>query len=163
DTSGDTVPPGSGQRFLRTASTRAVRSVDAIHARRFDGITRPYTDGDVERLRGSVRIAYTLADMGAKRLCELLHVADYLNDHGARRKHRKTGCGDGWRRSQGHRPLGMAGCGQHLDDAAIAWFQRELGAMGYKYQFVTLAGFHALKFSMFEMARDYARDGMAAY
>ena len=83
DTSGDTVPPGSGQRFLRTASTRAVRSVGAIHARRFDGITRPYTDGDVERLRGSVRIAYTLADMGAKRLWELLHVEDYLNALGA--------------------------------------------------------------------------------
>jgi len=50
-----------------------------------------------------------------------------------------------------------------LDDAAIARFQRELGAMGYKFQFVTLAGFHALNFSMFELARHYATDGMAAY
>jgi isocitrate lyase len=50
-----------------------------------------------------------------------------------------------------------------LDDAAIAGFQRELAAMGYKFQFVTLAGFHALNFSMFELARHYATDGMAAY
>src|SRR5437016_1598218 len=50
-----------------------------------------------------------------------------------------------------------------LDDAAIARFQRELGAMGYKFQFVTLAGFHALNFSMFELARHYAGEGMAAY
>ena len=52
---------------------------------------------------------------------------------------------------------------KHLDDATIAHFQRELGAMGYKFQFVTLAGFHALNFSMFNLAREYARDGMAAY
>jgi len=50
-----------------------------------------------------------------------------------------------------------------LDDASIARFQRELGAMGYKFQFVTLAGFHALNFSMFALARHYATDGMAAY
>jgi isocitrate lyase len=50
-----------------------------------------------------------------------------------------------------------------LDDAAIAKFQRELGAMGYKFQFVTLAGFHALNLSMFELARNYASHGMAAY
>ena len=50
-----------------------------------------------------------------------------------------------------------------LDDAAIARFQHELGAMGYKFQFVTLAGFHALNFSMFELARHYAGEGMAAY
>jgi isocitrate lyase len=50
-----------------------------------------------------------------------------------------------------------------LDDAAIAKFQRELGAMGYKFQFVTLAGFHALNLSMFELARNYAKEGMAAY
>jgi len=52
---------------------------------------------------------------------------------------------------------------KHLDDATIAKFQRELGAMGYKFQFVTLAGFHALNFSMFHLAREYAKDGMAAY
>ncbi|PYP90482.1 MAG: isocitrate lyase [Candidatus Angelobacter sp. Gp1-AA117] len=50
-----------------------------------------------------------------------------------------------------------------LDDTTIAKFQRELGAMGYKFQFVTLAGFHALNFSMFELARHYATEGMAAY
>jgi isocitrate lyase len=50
-----------------------------------------------------------------------------------------------------------------LSDAEIASFQRELGAMGYKFQFVTLAGFHALNLSMFELAREYARTGMAAY
>jgi isocitrate lyase len=50
-----------------------------------------------------------------------------------------------------------------LDSATIAAFQRELGAMGYKFQFVTLAGFHALNFGMFELARGYAARGMAAY
>ncbi len=50
-----------------------------------------------------------------------------------------------------------------LDDATIAKFQRELAAMGYKFQFVTLAGFHALNFSMYELARNYAQSGMAAY
>ncbi|MGQ0506751.1 MAG: isocitrate lyase [Myxococcaceae bacterium] len=52
---------------------------------------------------------------------------------------------------------------KHLDDATIAKFQRELGAMGYKFQFVTLAGFHALNHSMFELARTYKDGGMAAY
>jgi len=52
---------------------------------------------------------------------------------------------------------------KHLDDAAIARFQRELGAMGYKFQFVTLAGFHALNYAMFELARAYRTEGMAAY
>jgi isocitrate lyase len=50
-----------------------------------------------------------------------------------------------------------------LDAQQIASFQRELGAMGYKFQFVTLAGFHALNFSMFELARQYKDEGMAAY
>ncbi len=50
-----------------------------------------------------------------------------------------------------------------LDDETIARFQRELGAMGYKFQFVTLAGFHALNHSMFELAYEYARTGMTAY
>ncbi len=50
-----------------------------------------------------------------------------------------------------------------LDDATIARFQRELGAMGYKFQFVTLAGFHALNLSMFDLARRYKDAGMAAY
>lgn len=51
----------------------------------------------------------------------------------------------------------------NLDDATIAKFQRELGAMGYKYQFVTLAGFHALNLSMFNLALGYRDEGMAAY
>jgi isocitrate lyase len=51
----------------------------------------------------------------------------------------------------------------HLDDATIAKFQRELGAMGYAFQFVTLAGFHALNHSMFELAKAYKDGGMAAY
>jgi isocitrate lyase len=50
-----------------------------------------------------------------------------------------------------------------LDEAAIAKFQTELAAMGYKFQFVTLAGFHALNYSMFELAHGYAREGMTAY
>ncbi len=52
---------------------------------------------------------------------------------------------------------------KNLDDATIANFQQELGAMGYKFQFVTLAGFHALNYSMFDLAQDYAERGMAAY
>ncbi|WNG30331.1 isocitrate lyase [Cystobacter fuscus] len=52
---------------------------------------------------------------------------------------------------------------KHLDDATIAKFQRELGAMGYKFQFVTLAGFHALNHGMYELARQYKDRGMAAY
>jgi isocitrate lyase len=51
----------------------------------------------------------------------------------------------------------------HLDDATIARFQRELGAMGYKFQFITLAGFHSLNHGMFELAHGYAREGMTAY
>jgi isocitrate lyase len=50
-----------------------------------------------------------------------------------------------------------------LDDATIAKFQRELGAMGYKFQFITLAGFHALNYSMFELARGYKTSQMSAY
>jgi isocitrate lyase len=52
---------------------------------------------------------------------------------------------------------------QNLDDATIAKFQRELGAMGYKFQFITLAGFHALNFSMFELAHGYRNSQMSAY
>ena len=51
----------------------------------------------------------------------------------------------------------------HLDADTIARFQRELGAMGYAFQFVTLAGFHALNHSMFDLARGYAETGMTAY
>src|SRR4051812_39312296 len=50
-----------------------------------------------------------------------------------------------------------------LDSGTIAKFQRELGSMGYKFQFVTLAGFHALNYSMFHLARGYGERGMAAY
>jgi isocitrate lyase len=50
-----------------------------------------------------------------------------------------------------------------LDDATIAKFQRELGAMGYKYQFITLAGFHALNYAMFDLARGYKASQMTAY
>jgi isocitrate lyase len=52
---------------------------------------------------------------------------------------------------------------QHLDCDTIARFQQELGALGYKFQFVTLAGFHTLNLSMFELARAYKEEGMAAY
>ncbi|MGI9400290.1 MAG: isocitrate lyase [Rhizobiaceae bacterium] len=52
---------------------------------------------------------------------------------------------------------------QNLDDATIAKFQRELGAMGYKFQFITLAGFHQLNYGMFELARGYKDRQMAAY
>ena len=52
---------------------------------------------------------------------------------------------------------------KNLDDATIASFQHELGRMGYKFQFVTLAGFHALNLAMFELARGYKQAGMTAY
>jgi len=52
---------------------------------------------------------------------------------------------------------------KNLDDATIAKFQRELGAMGYKFQFITLAGFHNLNNGMFELAHGYAREGMTAF
>jgi isocitrate lyase len=50
-----------------------------------------------------------------------------------------------------------------LEEGAIARFQKELGTMGYRYQFITLAGFHALNASMFELARGYHENGMSAY
>lgn len=52
---------------------------------------------------------------------------------------------------------------RHLDEGAIEKFQRELGEMGYKFQFITLAGFHALNYSMHELAHGYAQEGMPAY
>ncbi len=52
---------------------------------------------------------------------------------------------------------------KNLDDATIAKFQRELGAMGYKFQFITLAGFHALNYGMFDLAYGYARHNMTAF
>ena len=52
---------------------------------------------------------------------------------------------------------------KNLDDATIAKFQRELGAMGYKYQFITLAGIHSMWYNMFDLAQDYAARGMSAY
>ncbi|MCL6619158.1 isocitrate lyase [Thermomonas hydrothermalis] len=52
---------------------------------------------------------------------------------------------------------------KHLDDATIANFQKELAAMGYKFQFITLAGFHSLNYGMFELAHGYARRQMSAF
>jgi isocitrate lyase len=52
---------------------------------------------------------------------------------------------------------------KHLDDRTIAAFQRELGDLGYRFQFVTLAGFHAVCASMFDLARGYGEEGMSAY
>jgi isocitrate lyase len=52
---------------------------------------------------------------------------------------------------------------RHLDEEQIATFQQELGAMGYRFQFITLAGFHSLNAGMFELARGYAANGMSAY
>ncbi|MBS1209358.1 MAG: isocitrate lyase [Proteobacteria bacterium] len=52
---------------------------------------------------------------------------------------------------------------KNLDDSVIASFQRELGAMGYKFQFITLAGFHSLNYAMFDLAYGYARNNMSAF
>jgi isocitrate lyase len=51
----------------------------------------------------------------------------------------------------------------NLDDAQIRTFQKELGALGYRFQFITLAGFHALNAGMFDLAKGYAAEGMPAY
>ena len=51
----------------------------------------------------------------------------------------------------------------NLDDATIAKFQRELGAMGYKFQFITLAGIHSMWHGMFDLTKKYVKDGMTAY
>ncbi len=61
----------------------AARNNESLHARRFEGIIRPYPQADVDRLRGSIRISYTLAEMGARRLWELLNTEDYVNALGA--------------------------------------------------------------------------------
>jgi isocitrate lyase len=52
---------------------------------------------------------------------------------------------------------------KHLEDEQIAGFQKELGELGYKFQFITLAGFHSLNAAMFELARGYVDEGMPAY
>ena len=52
---------------------------------------------------------------------------------------------------------------KNLDDATIAKFQRELGAMGYKYQFITLAGIHSMWYNMYDLSQDYVKRGMTAY
>src|SRR5271165_6789942 len=58
-------------------------AVTALHARRFAGVVRPYSVADVERLRGTVRVSHTLAELGARRLWELLHTEDYVAALGA--------------------------------------------------------------------------------
>lgn len=68
---------------LDHGTSPATEALADIHARRFDGIRRDYTPDEVERLRGSVKIEYTLAEMGARRLWELLHTRDYVNSLGA--------------------------------------------------------------------------------
>jgi isocitrate lyase len=65
------------------SATLDLPTLEHLHATRFDGITRPYTTADVERLRGSLKIEYTLATRGAKRLWELLHTRPYVNSLGA--------------------------------------------------------------------------------
>jgi hypothetical protein len=57
----------------------------------------------------------------------------------------------------------MPQLGESVHEGTISKFQRELGEMGYKFQFITLAGFHALNHSMFELAHGYAEEGMPAY
>ena len=52
---------------------------------------------------------------------------------------------------------------KNLDDATIAKFQRELGAMGYKFQFITLAGIHSMWHGMFDLTKNYVKSGMTAY
>jgi isocitrate lyase len=114
---------------------------------RWEGVERPYFAEEVIRLRGSIREEHTLAhpDLDeAARFAEAIH-AEFPD------KKLAYNCSPSfnWK--------------QHLDDGTIAKFQQELGAMGYTFQFITLAGFHALNASMFELARGYADEGMTAY
>src|SRR5687768_2016110 len=60
-----------------------ITNTDELMNRRFDGITRPYSNEDVKRLRGSIKIEYTLATLGAKRLWELLQTENYVHALGA--------------------------------------------------------------------------------
>lgn len=104
------------------------------------GITRPYSASDVIKLRGSLDIEYTLARRGEEAINEKFpgkliayNCSPSFN----------------WKKK--------------LDDETIANFQVELGKMGYKFQFITLAGFHALHYGMFMLAHGYRDRGMAAY
>src|SRR3984957_1193351 len=65
------------------STATAAAAAERLHAARFEGIVRPYSKADVERLRGSVQIEHTLAKLGAKRLWELLHSEPYINALGA--------------------------------------------------------------------------------
>ena len=177
--------------------------------RRWEGIERDYSAGDVVRLRGSLHIESTLAPRGG----EALAAAQLTSDIDERDRPFLTGerTPEGFFRIVGglevaidrgrsYAPyadliwcetsvpdLGDArrfaeaihdrypgkllayNCSPsfnwraRLDDATIARFQRELGAMGYKFQFITLAGFHVLNLAMFDLARAYRDGGMAAF
>lgn len=81
-----------------------------IHRRRFEGVRRDYTAADVERLRGSVRIRHTLAEMGARRLWELLHSRDYVPALGAQTGAQAVQWVKGGAR--GHLPVRLAGGGR---------------------------------------------------
>jgi isocitrate lyase len=103
---------------------------------RWQGIKRPYSPEDVLKLRGTLKIEYTLAEgIQAEYPDKLLayNCSPSFNWKG------------------------------NLSDSEIANFQQELGAMGYKFQFVTLAGFHALNLGMFDLALSYKKEGMLAY
>jgi isocitrate lyase len=130
---------------------------------RWGSAARPYTKEDVQRLQGTVKIEYTMASLGAARLRQLLQEEEFVPALGA-----LTGFAEGVHQ---HHPgkLMAYNCSpsfnwrKKLDDSTIARFQRELAAMGYKFQFITLAGFHALNYSMFSLARGFKERGMSAY
>jgi isocitrate lyase len=230
---------------MNTTATATPAGVDSFATRnrwdrggpRWKDIVRPYSKEEVERLRGTVKIEYTLARLGSERLWKLLQEEDYVAALGAltgNQAVQQVHAGlkaiylSGWQvaadanlagqmypdqslypansvpavikrinnallradqirylegRHQIHwlAPIvadaeaGYPGkllaynCSpsfnwkKKLDGATIARFQRELGAMGYKFQFITLAGFHALNYSMFRLARRYKERGMTAY
>ena len=82
-------------------------AVTALHAGRFAGVVRPYSTADVERLRGTVRVTYTLAELGARRLWELLHSEDYVPALGALTGNQAVQMVRAG--SEGHLPVGLAG------------------------------------------------------
>ena len=75
--------PEQGNRPVGGGGGKGGSALEQLHARRFEGIIRPYTQAEVERLAGSVRIEYTLARMGAQRLWDLLHAEPYVPALGA--------------------------------------------------------------------------------
>eukprot|EP00775_Hariotina_reticulata_P005745 gene5745-5985_t len=158
--------------------------------KRWEGVSRVYTKQDVDKLRGSVKIEHTLARLGAERLWKLLHSEPYINALGAltgNQAVQQVQAGlkaiylSGWQvagdantamQTYPDQSLYPADSVPKVVERINNAFQRadQIQHVAGKSDihwfapiFVTLAGFHALNFSMFTLAHDYAKRGMAAY